>query len=123
MATVPKKADEERWYLQIVKNFALPRDEDLVAQPPTGAGELTNLGIGPEKKKRAPAANIAPKKTDTSKAHSKNVKGGKKGMRHSSISWCDYVVVSDSLEGLAPVVVKKSKAEPRDTANILASNP
>ncbi|KAM0040299.1 hypothetical protein Hdeb2414_s0012g00392151 [Helianthus debilis subsp. tardiflorus] len=33
----PKKADEELWYLRIVKNFALPRDEDLAAQPPTGA--------------------------------------------------------------------------------------
>ncbi|KAJ0754104.1 hypothetical protein HanPI659440_Chr09g0343191 [Helianthus annuus] len=29
MATIPKKADEELWYLRIVKNFALPRDEDL----------------------------------------------------------------------------------------------
>ncbi|KAL9994873.1 hypothetical protein Hdeb2414_s0863g00955381 [Helianthus debilis subsp. tardiflorus] len=123
---VPKRADEELWYLQIVKNFALPRDEDLSAQPPAGAGELTNLGIVPEKKKRAPAVNIALKKTDAAKAQSskvKNVKGEKKGTRHSSDSWCDYVVVSDSLEGLAPVVVKKLKAEPRDTADIPASNP
>ncbi|KAJ0788749.1 hypothetical protein HanPI659440_Chr05g0195511 [Helianthus annuus] len=37
MATIPKRADEELWYLQIVKNFALPRDEELAAQPPTGA--------------------------------------------------------------------------------------
>ncbi|KAJ0693971.1 hypothetical protein HanPI659440_Chr15g0603431 [Helianthus annuus] len=37
MATVPKRADEKLWYLQIVKNFVLPRDEDLAAQPPTGA--------------------------------------------------------------------------------------
>ncbi|MFS7948106.1 hypothetical protein Hanom_Chr06g00556081 [Helianthus anomalus] len=44
-------------------------------------------------------------------------------MRHSSDSWCDYVVVSDSLEGLAPVVVRKPKAEPRDTADIPPSNP
>ncbi|MFS7997190.1 hypothetical protein Hanom_Chr12g01138781 [Helianthus anomalus] len=63
----PKKADEELWYLQIVKNFALPRDEDLSTHPPTGAGELTNLGIGLEKKKRAPSANIGLKKTDAAK--------------------------------------------------------
>ncbi|MFS7953701.1 hypothetical protein Hanom_Chr07g00621721 [Helianthus anomalus] len=69
------------------------------------------------------AINIAPKKTDASKAHSKNVKGGKKGTHHSSVSKCDYVVVSDSLEGLALVVVKKPKAEPRDSADIPASNP
>ncbi|MFS7986886.1 hypothetical protein Hanom_Chr11g01015521 [Helianthus anomalus] len=81
MAIIPKRADEELWYLQIVKNFALPRDEDLVAQPPTGAGT-----------------------------------------RHSSDSWCDYVVVSDLLEGLAPAVVKKPKPEPQDSADIPASN-
>ncbi|KAF5821517.1 hypothetical protein HanXRQr2_Chr01g0014931 [Helianthus annuus] len=44
-------------------------------------------------------------------------------MGHSSDSWCDYVVVSDSLEGLAPAVVRKPKAEPRDTADIPPSNP
>ncbi|KAJ0734463.1 hypothetical protein HanPI659440_Chr11g0420391 [Helianthus annuus] len=52
----------------------------------------------------------------------KNARGEKKGMRHSFESWCDYVVVSDSLEGHAPVV-KKPKAKPRDTADIPASNP
>ncbi|KAJ0819899.1 hypothetical protein HanPSC8_Chr16g0701391 [Helianthus annuus] len=41
MATVPKKADEELWYLRIVKNFVLPWDEDLAAQPATGAGNFT----------------------------------------------------------------------------------
>ncbi|KAJ0575567.1 hypothetical protein HanIR_Chr05g0214191 [Helianthus annuus] len=39
MTIVSKRADEELWYLQIVKNFVLPRDEDLVAQPLTGAGK------------------------------------------------------------------------------------
>ncbi|MFS8034779.1 hypothetical protein Hanom_Chr17g01585211 [Helianthus anomalus] len=61
------------------------------------------------------------KKAQSSKA--KNVRGEKKGMRHSSDSWCDYVVVSDSLEGLAPAVVRKPKPEPRDTADIPPSNP
>ncbi|KAM0071050.1 hypothetical protein Hdeb2414_s0001g00020401 [Helianthus debilis subsp. tardiflorus] len=124
MATIPMRADEELLYLQIVKNFVLPRDEDLAAQPSTGAGELTNLGIGPEKKKQRTfaAVNIAPKKTDASKAQSsKAKKGEKKGTRHSSDSLCDYVVVSNSLEGLAPVVAKKPKAEPRDPADIHAN--
>ncbi|MFS7913255.1 hypothetical protein Hanom_Chr02g00139701 [Helianthus anomalus] len=44
------------------------------------------------------------------------------GMRRSSDSWCDYVVVSDSL-GLAPAVVRRPKSEPRDTADIPPSNP
>ncbi|KAJ0488655.1 hypothetical protein HanHA300_Chr12g0435231 [Helianthus annuus] len=126
MATVPKRADEQLWYYQIVKNFVLPWDEDLSVQPAIGAGELSNMGIGPEKKKRAPTAITAPRKNDAERAQSskaKNVRGEKKGTHHSSDSWCVYVVVSDSLEGLASVVVKKAKAEPRDTAGIPSSNP
>ncbi|MFS7902617.1 hypothetical protein Hanom_Chr01g00013361 [Helianthus anomalus] len=81
MADVPKKADEELWYFRIVKNFVLPRGEDLAAQPATGAG--------PEKKKHAPAATTAPRKNDAENAQSskaKNVRGEKKGMCHSSDS-------------------------------------
>ncbi|KAJ0575917.1 hypothetical protein HanPSC8_Chr05g0195011 [Helianthus annuus] len=88
-------------------------------------GELSNLGTGPEKKRRAPAATAAPKKSDVDKTQSsraKNLGGEKKGMCHSSDSWCDNVVVSDSLEGLAPAVVRKPKPEPRDTADIPPSN-
>ncbi|KAJ0807605.1 hypothetical protein HanOQP8_Chr00c015g0685451 [Helianthus annuus] len=44
-------------------------------------------------------------------------------MRRFSESWCDYIVVSDTLEGLAPVALWKPKAEPRDTADIPAPNP
>ncbi|MFS7971117.1 hypothetical protein Hanom_Chr09g00828951 [Helianthus anomalus] len=40
MATIPKKVDEEFWYFRIVKNFVLPRDTDLAAQPAAGTGEL-----------------------------------------------------------------------------------
>ncbi|KAJ0490459.1 hypothetical protein HanHA300_Chr12g0455711 [Helianthus annuus] len=108
MSTILKGDGEELWYLQIFRNFALPRDEDL----------SRNLQL--VSKQRVPAVIIA-LKAQSSKA--KNVKGGKKGTRHSSDSLCDYVVVSDTLEGLAPVVARKPKAEPRDTADIPASNP
>ncbi|KAM0041342.1 hypothetical protein Hdeb2414_s0011g00365231 [Helianthus debilis subsp. tardiflorus] len=74
-------------------------------------------------KKRVLAVNIELKKIDTSKAQSKNVKGGKKGTRRSSVSWCNYLVESDTLEGLAPVAMKKPKVDPRDTTDIPASNP
>ncbi|KAJ0578236.1 hypothetical protein HanIR_Chr05g0245091 [Helianthus annuus] len=124
--TIPMQPDEELWYHRIVKNFVLPRDDDLAAQPAVGAGELSNLGIGPEKKKRAPVATAALKKSGVEKAQTsktKNLGGEKKGMRRSSDSWCDYVVVSDSLEGLAPTVVRRPKPEPRDTADIPPSNP
>ncbi|KAM0035276.1 hypothetical protein Hdeb2414_s0015g00444461 [Helianthus debilis subsp. tardiflorus] len=123
---ITKTPDEEFWYHRIVRNFVLPRDDDLAAQPAAGTGELSNLGISPEKKRRAPTTVAAPKKSDAKKAQpskGKNVGGEKKGMHRSSDSWCDYVVVSDSLEGLAPVVIKRPKPEPKDDADIPPSNP
>ncbi|KAJ0532132.1 hypothetical protein HanIR_Chr09g0393331 [Helianthus annuus] len=101
MGTIQKKPDEEFWYHRIVRNFVLPQEADLSAQPAAGVGELSNLGIGPEKKKRVTTGNVAPKKSDAENTHFskvKNVGGEKKGMPRSSDSWCDYVVVSDSLE-------------------------
>ncbi|KAF5797015.1 hypothetical protein HanXRQr2_Chr08g0358641 [Helianthus annuus] len=77
-------------------------------------------------KRRAATSTSAPKKNDAEKAQSSKVKnvGEKKGMCHSSDSWCDYVVVSDSMEGLAPVIIiRKPKSEPKDTADIPPSNP
>ncbi|KAJ0919313.1 hypothetical protein HanRHA438_Chr05g0228171 [Helianthus annuus] len=40
MATIAKKPDEELWYHHIVKNFVLPRENDLSAQPAAGAGKF-----------------------------------------------------------------------------------
>ncbi|MFS8019858.1 hypothetical protein Hanom_Chr15g01408611 [Helianthus anomalus] len=101
--------------------------EDKLVYMEDDKSELTNLGIGPEKKKkRVPVVTIAPKKTDAPKAQSskaKNVREEKKGTRRFSYSWCDYIVVTDTSEGLAPVVLRKSKAEPWDTEDIPASNP
>ncbi|KAJ0605167.1 hypothetical protein HanHA300_Chr02g0059981 [Helianthus annuus] len=67
MGTIKKKPDEELWYHRIVKNFVLPRDADLSAQPAAGAGELSNLGIGPEKKRCTTTGNVALKKSDVEK--------------------------------------------------------
>ncbi|KAJ0482092.1 hypothetical protein HanIR_Chr13g0650031 [Helianthus annuus] len=126
MGTIKKKPDEELWYHHIVGNFARPRDADLSVQPNAGAGELLNLGIGPEKKKHVVSSISAPKKGGAEKAQSlktKNV-GEKKGTHRSSDSECDYVVVSDSLEGLIPAVsVREPKPEPKDPADIPPSNP
>ncbi|KAJ0480603.1 hypothetical protein HanIR_Chr13g0633601 [Helianthus annuus] len=101
-----KKPDEELWYHRIVQNFVPPRDADLSFQPTAGAGL--------EKRKRAPTATAVPKKNDAEKAQSskaKNFGGEKKGMHRSSDSGCDYVVVSDSLEGLAPAVIIRTKRD------------
>ncbi|MFS7921679.1 hypothetical protein Hanom_Chr03g00239791 [Helianthus anomalus] len=89
-----------------------------MAQPPAG--------VGPEKKKRVSAVTAAPKKVDSLNEQSskaKNVREEKKGVRPFLKPRCDYVVVSDTLEGLASVVVKKPKPEPEDTTDIPASNP
>ncbi|MFS7977901.1 hypothetical protein Hanom_Chr10g00909421 [Helianthus anomalus] len=116
--------NEQPWFHQIVKNFALPRDADLSAQPSTNVGELTNLGVGLEskKKKRVSATTAAPKKFDTLKADVLKEEK-KKGTLLVSDPWYDYIVVSDTLEGLAPVAVRKPKPEPRDTADIPVPNP
>ncbi|KAF5767853.1 hypothetical protein HanXRQr2_Chr14g0629561 [Helianthus annuus] len=96
MSTIQKGADEETWYHRIVKNFALPKDADLNAQPSAVADALKADVLKEEKKK---------------------------GTRLVFDSWCDYVVVSDTLGGVVPVAVKQPKAEPRDTADIPVSNP
>ncbi|MFS8019010.1 hypothetical protein Hanom_Chr15g01398821 [Helianthus anomalus] len=78
------------------------------------------------KRKRAPTTSVAPKKNEADKVQTskeKNVGVEKKGMHRSSDSWCDYVVVSDSLEGLAPAVIIRPKPEPKDTTDIPPSNP
>ncbi|XP_021985627.1 titin homolog [Helianthus annuus] len=105
MTTVQLGADEEPWYHQMVKNFVLPKDTDLEAQPSADVGELINLGVGPESKKnkRGPVSSTAPKKTDAPKA--------------------DVPKEEKKKEGLAPVAVKQPKAEPRDTVDILVLNP
>ncbi|MFS7904088.1 hypothetical protein Hanom_Chr01g00031831 [Helianthus anomalus] len=99
---------------------------DLSAQPAAGTGELSNLGIGPEKRKRAPTTSAASKKNEADKAQTSKAKNAgveKKGTHRSSDSWCDYVVVHDSLEDLAPVVIRRPKPEPKNTADIPPSNP
>ncbi|KAJ0670682.1 hypothetical protein HanOQP8_Chr13g0477321 [Helianthus annuus] len=124
MGTIKKNPDEELWYNRIARNFSLPRDVDLSEVPAAGAGQLSNLGVGPERKRRATASNVAPKTSDTGKAQSSKAKNvEKKGMRHSSDK-CDYVVVSDTLEGLSPAVtIRRPKPEPKDTVDIPPSNP
>ncbi|KAJ0735265.1 hypothetical protein HanPI659440_Chr11g0430171 [Helianthus annuus] len=112
MGTIKKNPDEEFWYDRIAKNFSFPRDADLFDPPAAGAG------------KGATASNVAPKKGDAGKTQSFKVRNvEKKGMRHSSDK-CDYVVVSDTLEGLTPAVtIRRPKSEPNDSADIPPSNP
>ncbi|KAJ0454973.1 hypothetical protein HanIR_Chr15g0745981 [Helianthus annuus] len=106
MGTIKKKPDEELWYHRIVRNFALPRYADLSAQPAAGIGELSNLGIGPEKKRRATTSNVVPKKSDAEKTQSSKAK------------------IWGRRKGLAPAVtIRRPKPEPKDSADIPPSNP
>ncbi|KAF5773923.1 hypothetical protein HanXRQr2_Chr13g0594271 [Helianthus annuus] len=74
MGTIKKKPEEELWYHRIVRNFVLPWDADLSTQPAAGAGELLNLGIGPERKKRAVTSTSAPQKSGADKTHTLRTK-------------------------------------------------
>ena len=86
-----------------------------------------NLGVGPEsKKKKKPAAGDVepPKAKKPPTAATKPATGeAKKGKPLCSNLWNDYVLVSDSLEGLAPIGLRKPKKEPVDSSSIPASNP
>ncbi|KAF5797853.1 hypothetical protein HanRHA438_Chr07g0296331 [Helianthus annuus] len=73
-------------------------------------------------KRRAAPATTVPKKADMPKADVPKAEK-KKGMCLVSDSWCNYIAVSDSLEGLALIGLRKPKAEPQVSADIPASNP
>ncbi|KAJ0735196.1 hypothetical protein HanPI659440_Chr11g0429271 [Helianthus annuus] len=113
VTTVQLDAGEKPWYHQIVKNFAFPKDAYLETQA------AADVGIGPEskKKKRRPVASTAPKKADLPKADVPKAEK-KKGMRLVSNSWFDYIVVSNSFEGLAACSCETTKVEPRDATDI-----
>ncbi|KAJ0487828.1 hypothetical protein HanLR1_Chr14g0556191 [Helianthus annuus] len=101
MGTIKKKPEEELWYHRIVGNFVLPWDADLSVHSAAGAGELSNLGIGPEKKRRVTTSNVAPKKSDVEKTQSSKAKN----------------------VGEKKVTTRRPKPEPKDSADIPPSNP
>ena len=89
---------------------------------------MLTLGIGPEsKKKKKPAVGDAEQPPKAQKPPTATVKptagDAKKGKRLTSDLWDDYIVVSDSLEGLAPIGLRKPKKEPADSSFNPASDP
>ena len=74
------------------------------------------LGIGPESKKKTRLTGTAAAQagvgasTETAPQPEKP-QPTKKGKRVVPDSWCDYVVVSDSWDGLAPAALRKPKKE------------
>ncbi|KAM0040509.1 hypothetical protein Hdeb2414_s0012g00394791 [Helianthus debilis subsp. tardiflorus] len=91
MTTIHLGPNEETWYRQIVKNFALPKDANLNVQPSANVGkvgELINLGVGREskRKKHGPVASTVSNKTDAPKADIPKEEK-KKGTLPVSESW------------------------------------
>ncbi|XP_021975004.1 uncharacterized protein LOC110870112 [Helianthus annuus] len=115
MGVRPLRDDEERWYEQIRGNFMYPV-ADAFASPPTATeGVLRDLGIDPEDKKKKPLKkmkNLNPEVTSKGAGSSRATAGaaGKGTLRLRQSDLKDYVIISDSLEGLSRAAEKKTGA-------------
>ncbi|XP_022031253.1 uncharacterized protein LOC110932208 [Helianthus annuus] len=114
MGVRPLRDDEECWYEQIRGNFMYPV-ADAFASPPTATeGVLRDLGIDPEDKKKKPLKkkNLNPEVTSKGAGSSRATAGaavkGTLRLRKSDLK--DYVIISDSLEGLSRAAEKKAGA-------------
>ncbi|XP_021975072.1 eukaryotic translation initiation factor 5B-like [Helianthus annuus] len=107
--------DEESWYDQIKGNFMYPVDGAFASPPTTTEGVLRDLGIDPEEKKKKPLkkkktkvdSEVTNKGTGTSRATAVAVKGTLR-LRQRDLD--DYVMISDSLEGLSRTAETKTGA-------------
>ncbi|KAF5774911.1 hypothetical protein HanRHA438_Chr13g0616601 [Helianthus annuus] len=119
MGVRPLEAGEVYWYEHIKANFLYP-PAGAFANPPTATeGVLRDLGIDPEEKpKKAPAKKKTTSKKKvtvdtgaTSKKAGASLAVPEKGtLRFRQSNLEDYVVTSDSLEGLSRIREKKSGA-------------
>ncbi|KAJ0547567.1 hypothetical protein HanIR_Chr08g0373621 [Helianthus annuus] len=115
MGVRPLREDEETWYEQIRGNFMYPVADAFAAPPIATEGVLRDLGIDPEEKKKKPLKKKKTVKADlevTSKgAGSRATAAAVKGtlrLRQSDLD--DYVIISDSLEGLSRTTDIKTRA-------------
>ncbi|KAM0061961.1 hypothetical protein Hdeb2414_s0004g00142391 [Helianthus debilis subsp. tardiflorus] len=90
---------------------------ELSSWPNIFAGVLRDLGIDPEEKKKKPSKkkkviNLEPEVTSKKSGNSRAAAGaGDKGTLHFRQSYLeDYVIISDSIEGLSCIGEKKAKA-------------
>ncbi|XP_035836932.1 hepatoma-derived growth factor-related protein 2-like [Helianthus annuus] len=116
MGVRPLRDDEESWYDQIKGNFMYPVDGAFASPPTTTEGVLRDLGIDPEEKKKKPLkkkkktkvdSEVTSKGTGTSRATAAAVKGTLR-LRQSDLD--DFVIISDSLEGLSRTAKTKTGA-------------
>ncbi|MFS7905397.1 hypothetical protein Hanom_Chr01g00047181 [Helianthus anomalus] len=112
----PLKAGEEYWYDQIKGHFMYPVADAFAGPPIATEGMLLDLGIDPEEKKKKPKkkkvitidADVTSKKGGSSRATTGVADKGTLRLRQSNLE--DYVIISDSFEGLSHIGEKKSGA-------------
>ncbi|KAM0055374.1 hypothetical protein Hdeb2414_s0006g00205331 [Helianthus debilis subsp. tardiflorus] len=115
MSVRPLRAGEEYWYDQIKGYFMYPV-ADAFADPPTVTeGVLRDLGIDPKEKKKKPKkkaitldADVTSKKGGSSRATAGVADKGTFRLRQSNLE--DYVIISDSFEGLSRVGEKRGSS-------------
>ncbi|XP_022011137.1 uncharacterized protein LOC110910556 [Helianthus annuus] len=116
MGVRPLEAGEQYWYEEIRDHFMYPV-AGAFANPPTSTeGVLHNLGIDPEEKKKKSKkkkiitidAEVTSKKGGSSRATTGAADKGTLRFRQSNLE--DYVITSDSLEGLSHIGEKKTGA-------------
>ncbi|KAM0034226.1 hypothetical protein Hdeb2414_s0016g00495111 [Helianthus debilis subsp. tardiflorus] len=120
MGVRPLESGEQYWYERIKGHFLYP-PAGAFANPPTATeGVLRDLGIDPEENKKKPSKKKKKKKVISIDPEPTSKKGGssrattgasEKGtLRFRQSNLEDYVIASDSLEGLSRISEKKSSA-------------
>ncbi|KAF5777439.1 hypothetical protein HanXRQr2_Chr12g0535631 [Helianthus annuus] len=118
MGVRPLEAGEEYWYDQIKGRFMYPVADAFAAPPTATEGVLRVLGIDREEKKKKPKkkkkkvitidADVTSKRGGSSRATSGVADKGTLRLRQSNLE--DYVIISDSFEGLSRIGERTSGA-------------
>ncbi|XP_035835060.1 uncharacterized protein LOC118483677 isoform X1 [Helianthus annuus] len=114
MGVRPLRDDEEGWYDQIKGNFMFPPADAFASPPDATEGVLRDLGVDPEEKKKKPSkkkkkadVEVTSKGLGASRATTAAVKGTLR-LRQRDLD--DYVIISDSYEGLSYAAMGKTGA-------------
>ncbi|XP_022030642.1 putative uncharacterized protein DDB_G0271982 [Helianthus annuus] len=117
MGVCPLEAGEQYWYEEIKGHFMYPVAGAFANPPTTTEGVLRDLGIDLEEKKKKPNkrkkvitldAEVTSKNGGSSRATASAADKGTLYFRQSNLE--DYVIISDSLEGLSRIGEKKTGA-------------
>ncbi|XP_021974528.1 uncharacterized protein LOC110869593 [Helianthus annuus] len=117
MGVRPLQDGEEYWHEQIRGNFMYPAVDAFAELPTATEGVLRNLGIDPEDKKKKPVKKkkvitLDPEVTSKGAGGSRatSTAADKDTLRRRQSNLEDYVIISDSFEGLSRISEKKTGA-------------